>query len=218
MKWLVILEPGEHSELRVVPGPAGEVPSISASEHCTVALGGDLDPGTVPGDAAASSTADLVHNAYLRHGVRFFPGLRGSFALVVWDPRDRILLAVRDPTGTHPLFYSAFGSVFAASPSADAVADRPGRRASVSAAAASAYILGAALPAHQTLYEDVKRLPQGHQFELRGDSARVWRYWLPESAPQGARADAEDYALEHFEEVLNGPSSVASRRARPGST
>ena len=202
MRWLVLLERGEHSDLRVVPGQAGEFPAISASEHCTVALGGDLDRSTVPGGPAASSTADLVHDAYLRHGVGFFPALRGSFALVVWDPQGGTLLAVRDPMGSHPLFYRALGSVFAASPSADAIAGRLGGRANVSAVAAAAYIIGAALPAPQTLYAGVKRLPQGHQLELRGGSVRVRRYWLPESPPQGARPGAEEYALEHFEEVL----------------
>ena len=43
--WQVLLEPGEpHAELRVVPGSTGDAPSLSASEHCTVVLGGELDP------------------------------------------------------------------------------------------------------------------------------------------------------------------------------
>ena len=204
MRWQVLLEPGEpHAELRVVPGSTGDAPSLSASEHCTVVLGGELDPAGLPGDGAGSSSiVDRLHDAYLRHGVGFFPALRGSFAFVIWDTRSGTLLAVRDPMGTHPFFYGKFGAVFAVSPSADAVAGWAGGRVSVSAVAAAAYVLGASLPAERTLYEDVKRLPQGHLLELRGDVALVRRYWLPESPPRGARAGAEAYALEQFEAVL----------------
>ena len=144
--------------------------------------------------------------------------MRGSFTFVIWDTRSGTLFAVPDAVGTDPFFYGKFGAVFAASPSADAVAGCAGGRVSVSAVAAAAYVLGASLPLERTLYEDVKRLPQGHLLELRGDVALVRRYWLPSRRLAGLGRARKRTHSSSSKRCCNGPSSAASARGRRGST
>jgi asparagine synthase (glutamine-hydrolysing) len=58
-----------------------------------------------------SSDAALVLGAYLEFGVAGFDRFRGTWALVVWDERERRLFVARDPLGVRPLYYH-WGSRF----------------------------------------------------------------------------------------------------------
>jgi asparagine synthase (glutamine-hydrolysing) len=53
-----------------------------------------------------SDTEVLVH-LYEEDGVEGIHRLRGMFAYVIWDSRDRSLLLVRDRFGKKPLYYAA---------------------------------------------------------------------------------------------------------------
>jgi asparagine synthase (glutamine-hydrolysing) len=54
--------------------------------------------------------AALALEAYLRRGADGLVNLEGVFALAVWDGPRRRLLALRDPLGGYPLFWSSRGA------------------------------------------------------------------------------------------------------------
>src|SRR5262245_9975806 len=57
-------------------------------------------------EAGELDDSDLLLRAYRRWGLDLPNRLEGTFALVVADTARRQVLAVRDPLGAHPLFYS----------------------------------------------------------------------------------------------------------------
>jgi asparagine synthase (glutamine-hydrolysing) len=56
--------------------------------------------------ASRSDTETVVH-LYEEYGEGCFARLRGMFAIVLWDSKNRRLLMARDRVGKKPLFYSA---------------------------------------------------------------------------------------------------------------
>ena len=60
-----------------------------------------VDPDASPGQAIGA--------AYMRWGIWLGRQLRGDYAFVVWDARERQLVAARDPFGLRPLHYATFG-------------------------------------------------------------------------------------------------------------
>ena len=52
------------------------------------------------------SNANLVLTIFQRYGQKSLVWLEGEFALVVFDPEKQQLLAMRDPLGSWPLYWS----------------------------------------------------------------------------------------------------------------
>lgn len=197
MSWVTVVEPADRDMRFVLDrGDERDAPAVFASNVCTIVLSGDLDLASLP-SGSASSPVERLHDAYLGDHTRFLPQLRGSFALVVWDARERTLLALRDPMGAHPLFYARAGGRIALSPSADAVAETP---VGVDRVAAAAFVFSRPLPAEQTLLSGVQRLQAGHLLEFRSGLVSATRYWQPPLYPETAESDEE--SLWRFEEAL----------------
>jgi Asparagine synthase/Glutamine amidotransferase domain len=197
MSWVSVVEPAGR-DLRFVLDRADEreAPAVFASNACTIVLSGDPDIASLP-SGWASSPVERLHDAYLGDHTRFLPQLRGPFALVVWDARERVLLALRDPMGAHPLFFARAGRRIALSPSADAIVDTPVRTDRV---AAAAFVFSRPLPAERTLLSGVSRLQPGHLLEFRSGTVSTTRYWRPPLYPDTAESDED--SLERFEEAL----------------
>jgi Asparagine synthase/Glutamine amidotransferase domain len=199
VSWVALVKPaGRDLRFELVAGSEQQGPGVFASDACTVVVSGSLDVGSLPSERSARPAAERVHDAYLRDHTQFLPQLRGSFALVVWDPGRRTLLAVRDPMGAHPLFYSLAHGGIAISPSVEAVSSSP---VSADPVAAAAYVVGRPLPAARTLLADVRRLPPGHVMEFRLGAVNSTRYWQPDLEPRVGESNAE--SLVRFQEALS---------------
>ncbi len=132
-------------------------------------------------DDADGSDAALALAAYRRGGVAALERLEGEFALLVWDGAARRLIALRDPLGSWPLFWSARGPLVAVSGSLEALVRlRPGR--SFDEDYLADYLTWpnphAELPTERTAFEGIRRVLPGTVVEFGpGASARPRRYW-----------------------------------------
>ena len=67
------------------------------------------------------SDSEIALHLYEQHGLRFFEELRGEFAFVLWDARNRTLLAARDRFGIKPLLYAVRGETLYVASEAKAI-------------------------------------------------------------------------------------------------
>jgi asparagine synthase (glutamine-hydrolysing) len=117
-----------------------------------------------------SDTETIVH-LYEEYGENCFARLRGMFAIVVWDSRERKLLLARDRVGKKPLFYSCnrkrvlFGSELKAILAGDALA------CEIDAEALCDYFSFGYIPAPKTIYRDVRKVLPGHYVVVSSDGS-----------------------------------------------
>jgi asparagine synthase (glutamine-hydrolysing) len=143
----------------------------------------------------SNSDSEVVAHLYEEVGERAPELLRGMFAFALWDARQGTLLLARDRFGEKPLYYSerADGFVFASELGA-LVAD-PRTPAALSLPALDAYLALQYVPAPQTIYEGILKLPPGHTLTVRcGQAPALRRYYQVSFAPTLADLSDEEAA------------------------
>lgn len=140
---------------------------------------------------------EVLLAAYAAHGAACLPRLRGMFAFAVWDAREHILFAARDPLGIKPLYYArlpAAGLAFASELNALLASGQVPRE--IDPASAGEYLAWFSVPAPRTIYQGVANLPAGHCLSLdaRGMlSTRAWWHLPAPAQPGGATGNYQDF-------------------------
>ena len=142
-----------------------------------------------------SDTEAIVH-LYEERGIDCVQYLEGMFAFALWDGRRERLLLARDRLGKKPLYYVhrpgrsvIFGSELKA-----IVADPEAPR-ELDLEAVDRYLSLLYIPAPQTIFRDVKKLPAGHVLVADRDGVAVREYWdlrVMETTPRSVEECAEE--------------------------
>src|SRR5260370_42287561 len=86
-------------------------PACAERPECAVVFDGNLYNQADLESALGFSPTTVIDDAQLilhgceRWGEQLLKRLRGAFALLIWDKARELLLCLRDPLGTYPLFY-----------------------------------------------------------------------------------------------------------------
>ncbi|MDA8390083.1 MAG: asparagine synthase (glutamine-hydrolyzing) [Gammaproteobacteria bacterium] len=128
------------------------------------------------------SDTEFILHGYAEWGERVVEHLRGMFAFVILDLRQKRLFAARDRLGLKPLLYFWDGIDFAFASITRALVPYLGsRRQRLHGPAIDAYLAHRYIPAPLSLFENVHRLPAGHTLSL--DLVRcklaTQPYWVP---------------------------------------
>lgn len=143
------------------------------------------------------SDTEVIIHAYEEYGLEAVHKLRGMFAFAIWDARKKLLWLARDRIGIKPLYYHVngprlvFGSEIKAILQDSAVPRRLHRQALYD------YLGFEFVPAPETLFEGINKVPAGHQLVWRDGETKLSQYWdlSFKQHPLGGRTP-EDVAQE----------------------
>src|SRR5438046_1116260 len=161
------------------------------------------------------SDTEVLLRMYERYGSEAVRYLRGMFAFAVWDGRRGELVLARDRVGKKPLFYALEedGCYFAST--LGALRDTDPRARRVNLGALDAFLTLGYVPAPQSIWDGISKLPAGTLLRVSSSGARSLRYWALEGAMQpfaGRFADSAALAVwllaretrKHVTVVLTG--------------
>ena len=157
----------------------------------------------IRGSSEVEPTIRVLEDGYRRHGARFLATLRGAFTLALWWPRSRRLVLAADRFGIRRLYYAATPEGIAFGTRVSVPLALPGTTSAVDPEAIYAYLNFSAIPAPQTVYRAIRRLPPGHFLEWEDGRLRVEPYWdmrYPERAI--SRTVASAALRRHTEEAV----------------
>lgn len=133
-----------------------------------------------------SSDTEFILRGYEAFGIEVLEHLRGMFALAILDLRQNRLWLARDRMGIKPLVYYRGDREFGFASTVRALLPYVPRSArEFSPGAIDAFLAHRYIPAPQTIYKNIARLPAGHyaQLDLRTSALEVKRYWQPRARP-----------------------------------
>ncbi len=133
---------------------------------------------------------EVIVHAYEQWGTDCLQHFRGMFAFALWDKNEQKMMLARDRVGIKPLLYAEcdYGVLFASEMQALLV--DPELNVSLNPAAIDLYLHYQYIPAPETIYYEVKKLPPAHfvMIDRDGNVGTPERYWKVEFSP--------DYSLD----------------------
>jgi len=155
-----------------------------------------------------NSDTEVIVHAYEQHGDDALGLFNGMFAFALYDAtRDRLLIA-RDRLGIKPLFYAVADGALVFASELGALMRSGMARDAVNPAALDAYFSFLYIPAPDTIYENVRKLPPAHKLVFERGAVRTERYWRLRFEPDSAWT--LDSAAERYLELAR--DSVRLRR------
>ena len=118
----------------------------------------------------------VLARLYRDAGRDFVSRLCGAFALVLWDARQRTLLAATDPFGIHRLYYTQ-GSVVALGSTPQAVLAAAEAAGEIDPTAVFHYLNFGFVPTPHAIFRRVRRLPPGHVLLAGEGWMRLAPFW-----------------------------------------
>jgi asparagine synthase (glutamine-hydrolysing) len=143
-----------------------------------------------------------IEAAYRAWGPALVEHLNGDYAFVIWDKRERRLLAARDAIGGRPLFWARIGSGVAVGSSCRALAELRGTTQDLNLNNLGGQVAGLAWSnGADTAYDGVDTLLPGRRLSWQDGRVDLETWWHPRAAPERRPAPAAE-AAEELRELL----------------
>lgn len=127
----------------------------------------------------SQTDSEVILRGYEAWGIDVVQQLNGMFAFAIWDGKQSLLWLVRDRLGKKPLYYwhdAAKGILLFAS-EIKALLEWPCIRRQVNPSALHCYLALGYVPAPQTIFDGIKKLPAAHWLRYDSHDAQIRRYW-----------------------------------------
>jgi len=151
---------------------------------------------------SGSDTEVLLH-LYAERGGAMVEQLRGMYAFVIWDARQRRLFAARDPFGIKPLYLADDGRCIRIASQVKALLAGGRIDDARDPAGQVGFLLWGYVPEPFTLYRSIQACPAGAAITIERGGARTTRYFC--------RIKDELARLEHLAPAQTGPEDLRSR-------
>ena len=145
---------------------------------------------------ANNSDSEVLLHGYEQWGTDLVSRLRGMFAFVIFDRRDRSLFAARDMFGIKPFYYTFMGNSFIFGSEIKSFLEHPEFKKELNEEALAHYLTFQYSPCEETFFKNVYKLPPAHYFTFKDGKMEKVRYWRPEF-------ESTDGVLEYFADLTD---------------
>ncbi|MFY9189964.1 MAG: asparagine synthase (glutamine-hydrolyzing) [Lawsonella sp.] len=150
--------------------------------------------------------AEVLLAGYHTWGKELLPKLRGMFAFILWDTKERTLLIGRDPFGIKPLYYlHTDEGVFFSSEKKSllGVAKELNLKLDLDKRALEHYIAFQYVPEPESMHAQIRRFNSGSWGTLQpGGQIATTRYFEPDLPPTESAYDSEALLITKIRQAL----------------
>lgn len=131
----------------------------------------------------SASDSEVILHGYEEFGEGVLDRLRGMFAFALWDERKKRLLLARDRIGIKPLYYCLHKGRLVFASEIKAILKDPAAPRELNRQALYDYLGFELVPAPETMFEHIFKLPAGHMAVWENNALSVKEYWDLSFAP-----------------------------------
>ncbi|MFH0908611.1 MAG: asparagine synthase (glutamine-hydrolyzing) [bacterium] len=151
----------------------------------------------------SQSDTEVIVHAYEEYGFDAIHKFRGMFAFAVWDGRKKLIWLARDRIGIKPLYYHMNGGRLIFASEIKAILKDPSVPRELNRQALYDYLGFEFVPAPETMFRDIFKLPAGHHLIWKSGEAKIQPYWDLTFSPRNVSKLSIDDAAQEVQHVLN---------------
>ena len=178
--------------LSIIDLEAGVQPMHSADDRYVMVFNGEIynyrelraDLEREGAVFATDSDTETILQTYLRYGTETASRLRGMFAFVIYDKKERTLYGARDYFGIKPFYYAMVEGAFLFGSEIKSFLHYPGFRKELNRDALKLYLEFQYSPLNETMFKGVYKLTPGSYFTYDGKELKTERYFEPTYDPK----------------------------------
>lgn len=125
----------------------------------------------------SGTDTEVIIYAYEAYGLDCIQRFNGMFALAIWDQRTQELFLVRDRIGIKPLYYYSRNRQIVFASEIKAILKVPQVEREINPQALYHYVGYEFVPAPDTIFQHIYKLPPGHYLRYQNGSIEVKQYW-----------------------------------------
>ncbi|MBQ1961808.1 MAG: asparagine synthase (glutamine-hydrolyzing) [Clostridia bacterium] len=138
---------------------------------------------------ANNSDSEVLLHGFEQWGEGLLAHLRGMYAFVIFDRRDRSLFGARDIFGIKPFYYAQMNGSFMFGSEIKSFLDHPDFEKKLNEQALAHYLSFQYSPCSETFFEGVYKLEPAHFFTYRDGVFTKKRYFRPDFNPENGVLD-----------------------------
>ena len=142
------------------------------------------------------SDSEVLVHGFEEWGCELVKKLRGMFAFVIFNRKDKSLFAARDMFGIKPFYYTFMGESFIFGSEIKSFLEHPDFKKELNEDALAHYLSFQYSPTEETFFKNVFKLPPAHYFTYKDGKMEKVRYWQPEFEPESG-------VLEYFADLTD---------------
>lgn len=126
---------------------------------------------------STQTDSEVLIYGYKEYGEKLLNKLRGMFAFVIWDKKNKTIFGARDFFGIKPLYYAKMGDTFMFGSEIKSFLCHPDFKKELNTDALESYLSFQYSPCEETFFKNVFKLPPAHCFTYKDGKMNIKRYW-----------------------------------------
>jgi asparagine synthase (glutamine-hydrolysing) len=200
-----------HKRLSIIDLESGSQPMVSDDRNLVIIFNGEIYNHIELREYLQKkghkfntdhSDTEVLLNGYREWGKKLPDKLNGMWAFGIYDKKNNDIFLSRDRFGKKPLYYTKQKGTFAFSSELSSVIEHSSISAKISMRSLKKYYAYGYIPAPNTLYNQIYKLPAGHNLlvDCRNFSYKKEKYW--------------EFVIEPFESIPKNPEDVWGEQLR----
>ena len=131
-----------------------------------------------------NSDTETLINGYAEYGTDLVTHLRGMFAFVIWDKKNKTLFGARDHFGIKPFYYGLINDNLVFGSEIKSILEYPEYKKEVNLEALQAYLTFQYSVLPETFFKGIYKLMPGHYMVYKDGKLEITRYFEPTFEPE----------------------------------
>lgn len=124
-----------------------------------------------------NTDTEVILHGYEQYQEKIVSKLRGMFAFVIWNKKEKVLFGARDHFGIKPFYYTEMNGAFLFGSEIKSFLPHPDFHKELNAEALRPYLVFQYSVLEETFFKDVYKLEPGHYFTYKDSKLKIVKYY-----------------------------------------